>query len=171
MAIIVAARILPILLLAAATTAEFANEVETVPAGDWKFIEIPLHERAARVVAHYEVLSGSSSLRMALMQREDLDRMGTDLSGTILTTPEGRRGFFADPVRRLGDYVVVLDNQDGKQPARVQLRVDLDYTVGRGPGVERLSPRRQITVVAISCVAFLGIVAFSAQRLRKAMKS
>jgi hypothetical protein len=26
-------------------------------------------------------------------------------------------------------------------------------------------------VVAVSCVAFLGIVAFSAQRLRKAMKT
>jgi hypothetical protein len=65
----------------------------------------------------------------------------------------------------------VLDNQEGKQTARVRLRVDLDFGTGRESEVGRLTPRRQLTVVAVSCVAFLGIVAFSAQRLRKAMKT
>jgi len=171
MAIIVAVRILPILLLAASVTTEIANEVQTIPAGDWKYIDVPLHDQAARIIASYEVLSGPGQVRMALMLHEDLDRMNSDLPGTILATPTGRRGFIADPVRRVGDYVVVLDNQEGRQAARVHLRVAVDSGTGRESEVGRLTPRRQLTVVAISCVAFFGIVAFSARRLRRAMKS
>jgi hypothetical protein len=158
-----------IVLLAASAVSELTNEEQLVPAGDWKYIDVPLHRRAARISASYEVLSGSGKVRMALLLHDDLARMSPDLPGSILVTPEGRRGYFADHVRRLGDYAVVLDNQDGRLAARVQLRVGLDFGVGREAEVGRLSPRRQITVVAISCVAFLGIVGFSAQRLLKSM--
>ena len=171
MAFIVAVRMASIVLLAASATSEFTTEEGTVPAGDWKYIDVPLHPKAARIIASYEVLNGAGNVRMALMLHEDLDRMSSDLPGVILATPEGKRGFFADPVRRVGDYVIVLDNQGGKQAARVRLRVDLDFGTGRESEVGRLTPRRQLTVVAVSCVAFLGIVAFSAQRLRKAMKT
>ncbi len=157
-----------IVLLAASSVSELTNEEETVPAGDWKYIDVPLHQKAARITASYEVLSGSGSVRMALMLREDLDRVGEDLPG-IFVTPEGRRGFFRDRVRRLGDYVVVLDNQAGRQAAKVHLRVWLDFGDGKESEVGRLTPRRQLTVVAISCVAFLGIVGFSAQRLLKSI--
>jgi hypothetical protein len=170
MAFIVAVRMASIVLLAASAPSVLTNEEQTVPAGDWKYIEVPLHQRAARISASYEVLNGSGRVRMALMLRDDLERMSADLPGSILVTPEGRRGFFADRVRRLGDYVVVLDNQDGRQAARVRLRVGLDFGAGREAEVGRLTPRRQLTVVAISCVAFLGIVGFSAQRLLKSMR-
>ena len=160
-----------IVLLAASAATELTNEEQTIPAGDWKYIDVPLHQRAARISASYEVLSGSGKVRMALMLRDDLERMRDDLPGSILVTPEGRHGFFADRVRRLGDYVVVLDNQEGRQSARVRLRVGLDFGGGRDAEVVRLTPRRQLTVVAISCAAFLGIVGFSAQRLLKAMKA
>ena len=170
MASIVAVWTASILLLAASTASEFTNEVETVPAGDWKYIEIPLHQKSARILASYEVLSDAGHVRMALMLREDLERMSPDLPGSILATPQGRRGYFADAVRRVGDYVVVLDNQEGRQAARVRLRVSLDFGAGRESEVGRLTPRRQFTVVAISCAAFFGIVAFSARRLRRAMR-
>jgi len=162
---------LPIALLAASAATELTNEVEIIPAGDWKYIDVPLHQKAARITASYEVLSGSSKVRMALMLHEDLERMSSELPGSILATSEGGRGYFMDPVRRLGDYVVVLSNQDGRETARVRLRVDLDFGSGKDSDIGRLTARRQLTVVAISCVAFLGIVAFSAQRLRKAMKN
>jgi hypothetical protein len=167
MAFLVAVQMASIVLLAASAASELTNEEQVVPAGDWKYIEVPLHHRAARISASYEVLSGSGRVRIALMLRDDLERMSEDLPGSILTTPEGRRGFFADPVRRMGDYVVVLDNQDGRQAARVRLRVTLDFDAGKDSEAGRLTPQRQFTVVAISCVAFLGIVGFSAQRLRK----
>jgi hypothetical protein len=53
----------------------------------------------------------------------------------------------------------------------VRLRLGLDFFAGRGAEAERLTPLRQLTVVAVSCVAFLGIVGFSARRLFTAMKS
>ncbi|HEX3742476.1 MAG TPA: hypothetical protein VHW09_01040 [Bryobacteraceae bacterium] len=171
MAFIVAVRVAAILLLAAPAVTELTNEVETISAGDWKYFEVPLHNKGARIIANYDVLSGSNNVRMALLLHEDLDRMGPDLPGTILATPEGRRGSLVDPIRRTGDYVVVIDNQDGRQAVRVHLRVALDFGAGREREVGRLTPRRQLTVVAVSCVAFLGIVALSAQRLRKSMRS
>jgi len=160
----------PIALLAASAATELTNEIQTVPAGDWKYIDVPLHQKPSRITASYEVLSGSPRVRLALMLHEDLDRMSSDLPGSILVTPEGRHGYFMDPVSRLGDYVVVLSNQDGREAARVRLRVDLESGSGKESDIGQLSARRQFTVVAVSCVAFLGIVAFSAQRLRKAMK-
>jgi hypothetical protein len=158
-----------ILLLAASTAGDLVDEVHQVPAGDWKYRDIAL-PRPARISASYEVLSGSGRVRIALMLREDLDRMDSDLSASIVATGEGRRGVFVDRVRRRGDYVVVLDNQNGREAATVRLRVGLD-SGGKGADAGRLTPRRQLTVVAISCVAFLGIVGFSARRLLKAMRT
>ena len=152
-----------------AAASEVVDGVHQIPAGDWKFVDVALHQRPARISASYEVLSGSGKVRAALMLREDLERMSGDLPGSILVTPEGRRGYFADRVRRRGDYVVVLDNQDGREAATVRLRVGLDFGA-RGVDVGRLTPQRQLVVVAISCVAFLGIVSFSARKLLKAMR-
>jgi len=171
MAIIVAVRLASIALLAAPAGSELMDQVHQIPAGDWKYVEVALHQRPARISAGYEVLSGSGKVRAALMLREDLERMTPDLPGSILVTPEGRRGYFVDRVRRRGDYVVVIDNQNGREPATVRLRVALDYGSGKGPEVGRLTLRQELTVVAISSVAFLGIVGFSARRLLKAMKT
>ena len=157
-----------ILLLAASAATDVVDEVHQIPAGDWKYREISLH-RPARISASYEVLNGSGRVRIALMLREDLERMGGDLSSSIMLTAEGRRGFFTDRVRRLGDYVIVLDNQDGRQAASIRLRVALDYNPV-GAEVGRLTPQRQIVVVAVSCAAFLGIVGFSARQLLKSMQ-
>jgi len=157
-----------IVLLAASSSGDVVDEVQQIPAGDWKYREISLR-LPARISAGYEVLSGSGRVRIALMLREDLERMNGDLPGSILVTAEGRRGYFVDRVRRRGDYVIVLDNQDGRDAATVRLRVSLDFA-GQGADVGRLTPQRQIIVVAVSCVAFLGIVTVSARKLLKAMR-
>jgi hypothetical protein len=157
-----------ILLLASAAGNDVSDEVHQIPAGDWKFVPVPLHQHPARISASYEVLDGSSRVRMLWMLREDLQWMDSD-PGAILSTPEGRRGYFTDPVRRLGDYVVVLDNREGRSYARVRLHIGVDGSAGATSGVGTLSPPRQLVVIAVSCVGFLGIVAFSARRLRKAM--
>jgi hypothetical protein len=158
-------------LMAAPAGGRVVDEVHQIPAGDWKYKEIHLRQEAARISASYEVLEGSTKVRVALMLREDLERMREDLPGSIAVTGEGRSGRFADKIRRRGDYVVVLDNQEGKQAATVHLRVWLDFAAGRGTDAKRLSPQRQFTVVAISCAVFLGIVTFSARRLWRAVKS
>jgi len=157
-----------IVLLAASAGGDLIDEVHQIPAGDWKYVEIQLHQKPARISASYDVLSGSDKVRAALMLREDLERMSEDLPGNIAMTAEGKTGHFADRVRRRGDYVVVLDNQGGKVAATVRLRVGLDFGAGTGLEVRRLTPERQFTVVAISCAVFFGIVGFSARRLWKA---
>jgi len=159
------------LLLAASPRSEVVDEVHQIPAGDWKFKEIHLRQEPARISASYEVLEGSTKVRLALMPHEDLERMSEDLPGSIAITGEGRSGSFVDRIRRRGDYVVVLDNEGGKQAATVHLRVWLDFAPGRGTEARRLSPQRQLTVVAISFAVFFGIVTFSARRLWRAVKS
>ncbi len=146
------------------------DDVHQIPAGDWKYVEIPLHGKPARISANYEVLSGSNHVRMSLMLHQDLEWMNSDGPGSILSTPEGARGNFADRIRRFGDYVIVLDNREGRRPASVRLRVNLDFSSFGRSDIGRLSPRRQLIVIAVSCVAFLGIVGFSANRLRRAMR-
>src|SRR5271166_6639695 len=97
-----------ILLLVPAAGNDLMDEVHQISAGDWKYVEIPLHQRPARISANYEVLAGSGRVRMLLMPREDLQLMNSGDPGGILATPEGPRGFFTDPIRRLGNYVIVL---------------------------------------------------------------
>lgn len=157
-----------ILLLASAAGNDLSDQIHQIPAGDWKYVEVPLHQHPARISASYEVLDGSGRVRMLWMLREDLQWMESD-PGAILSTPEGRRGYFTDPVRRLGDYVVVLDNREGRRYSTVRLHIGLDTSAGGASGVGTLSPPRQLVVILVSCVGFLGIVAFSARRLRKAM--
>jgi hypothetical protein len=159
------------MVLLAASGRELVDEVHQVPAGDWKFKEIHLRQEPARISASYDVLEGSTKVRLALMLHEDLERMNEELPGSIAATGEGRSGHFADTMRRRGDYVVVLDNQDGKQASTVHLRVWLDFAPGHGTEARRLSPRRQLTVVSISSAVFFGIVTFSARRLWRAVKS
>jgi len=159
------------LLLAAPAASPLLDEVHELPAGDWKYREIHLSQEPARISAAYDVIEGSPNVRLALLLREDLERMREDLPGSIAATAKGRSGYFADTIRRRGDYVVVLDNQDGKQAATVHLRVWLDFATGRGAEAKRLSPGRQLTVVAISLAVFFGIVTFSARRLWRAVKS
>lgn len=129
------------LLLAASPRSEVVDEVHQIPAGDWKFKEIHLRQEPARISASYEVLEGSTKVRLALMPHEDLERMSEDLPGSIAITGEGRSGSFVDRIRRRGDYVVVLDNEGGKQAATVHLRVWLDFAPrARHRGEATLSP-------------------------------
>jgi hypothetical protein len=156
-------------LLAASTGSEVVDEVHRIPAGDWKFREIHL-QKSARISAGYQVLEGPGRVRLALMLREDLERMREDLPGSIAVTGAGRSGYFVDSVSRRGEYVVVLDNQSGRQAATVHLRIWLDFAPGRGAEARVLSPRRQLTVVALSFAVFFGIVTFSAHRLWRVAK-
>ena len=167
MAFIVAVRTAAILLLAASTPTTFVHDEMTVPAGNWRYIDVPLHDKAARIFATFTVVRGSDRVRLALVERRDLDTTSEDPPTGFTSSPEGIAGRVDDTIRRRGDYAVVLDNRNGKRDATVRLHVWLDWDA---PDVKLLLPRRQLTVIAVSCVAFLGIVAFSAQRLLKSMK-
>ena len=106
------------------------------------------------------------------MRREDLDRLRIDRPHGVLTaTDAAASGRLRYPIHVQGDYVVVIDNRgDTEQPTETHLRVALDFGVPSGPEVTRLSPQRQITVIAISFAVFFGIVSYSARRLLRGIR-
>jgi hypothetical protein len=152
-------------MLAAATRVDLVNEVYRIPPGEWRYVELGLNQRPARVSARYQVEAGSRQVLVALMRREDLDRLREGLPhGVIDETPTGGEGSLAPRVRGQGDYVLVVDNR-GDAAASVHLYVSLDFAVGHGPEVTRLSRDRQFAVIVISFAVFFGIVSWSAHRL------
>ena len=159
------------LLLAASTRGELADEDCQIPAGGWRWFAVDLHQEAARVFASYEVQAGSGRVRLALMRRDDLERMRDDLPhGHLTETPLGKSGQLTDPFRRRGDYAVVLVNRDDTRAATVHLRVWLEFDGREGPEGTELAPERQFAVVAISLAVFFGIVTYSSRRLWRAIK-
>lgn len=155
------------LLMAASTHLELANEVFQIPPGEWRYVELGLRQRPASVLASYEVEAGSQQVRLALMRREDLDRLREDLpAGVMVITPPARSGRLSYYVRVPGEYVLVIDNRASRaQAARAHLRIDLDFGLRDSPTVKQLSPKRQLLIMLISFAVFFVIAGYSARRL------
>jgi len=160
------------LLAFAATRVELVDEVYTIPADEWRYVELGLKQEAALVVANYEVNGGSDRVRVALMRREDLEHLRQGLPhGVMAVTDPGRFGTLRCQARPPGDYVVVVDNEmGGDKPALVHLRIWLDFGAHEMPEVTRLSPERRRTVILLSFAVFLGIVTWSARKLLRGMR-
>jgi len=158
-----------ILMLAASSVADVVDEVYQIPAHEWRYVELGLNQKPAVVNARYTVQSGSSQVRIALMRRDDLERLRAGLPhGVIEETEPGSSGEFIPRVRGAGDYVVVVDNEGEK--ATVHLRIWLDFGVQAAPEMTRLSPRRQLVVILLSFATFFGIVTWSARRLLRGIR-
>jgi hypothetical protein len=161
-----------IFLLAASTRVELESEVYQIPPAEWRYVELDLRQRPALVSANYEVQSGSQRVRVALMTRDDLERLRNDLPhGVIAVTAPGKSGTLSYRVRRRGDYVLVVDNRvDGSKPAAVHVRIALDFGAPPEPEANQISPQRQLAVVVMSLVFFVGVVVFSARRLWRGVR-
>jgi hypothetical protein len=161
--------IVPLALLflaASSTTAVLVDELYQIPANEWRYVEVSLQQQPALVWADYRVESGAKDVRVALLRREDLDRLRHERAhGWLAETETGPSGRLRFRVRDPGEYAVVVDNRGGEGPASVYLRVSLDFGQGRGPEVTTLSPHRQLAVILISFAAFFGVVTWSARRL------
>jgi hypothetical protein len=161
-----------LVLLTATTRLEvIPSQTSEVPAHDWRYFEIDLQQRPALVEAAFRVESGSQRVRMALLRRDELQRLREeDPAGVLALTEPAPSGSLRYLVRDPGDYVIVLDNRPESRPSTVRFDVWLDFAEPAEPGVAQLSPGRRLTVVLISCAAFFGVVIFSARRLRRAIK-
>lgn len=159
-----------ILLLAASTVVDVVDEVYQIPANEWRYVELGLNQRPALVHAHFQVESGPPQVRLALMRREDLERLRGGLPhGVIEETDPAASGSFTPHIRGPGDYVVVVDNP-ADAPAAVRLRIWLDFGVRPVQEVTQLSPRRQLVVILLSFATFFGIVTWSARRLLRGIR-
>ena len=160
-----------LILLLAASRVELVDEVYQIPPNSWRFPDavISLKQRPALISAQYETSPPSSNVRIALLRREDLQKLLDGAPhGIIQTTPEGVRGALSYQAGTQGEYVVVIENE-ARTPATVHIRVDLDFA-RHGPTITQLSPQRQLTVVVISFAVFFAIVSFSARRLLRVVR-
>lgn len=157
---------LVLLLLTAATRVLLVDEPFEIPAHDWRFdSDLGLHQRAANLIAQYQVQTGGN-VRLLLMTRENVDLMSEGRNhSTMAVTHTADTGFMRYNVSQPGDYALVVDNRDNDRPARVHLKVWLDF-----PSVTTISPQRQLTVILLSFAFFFGIVTWSTRRLWKNMR-
>jgi hypothetical protein len=157
-------------LAAAPTSVELVDEVYQIPANEWRYVDFTLKQQPALVSATFQVLSGAGQARIALMRRQDLERLrGGGPHGVMTVTPLASSGNLAYYVHWPDDYAIVVDNHAAK-PSAVHLRISLEFGGNPGPPVTRLSRPRQLAVVLISFAVFFGIVTFSARRLWRAVK-
>lgn len=154
---------LVLLLLTAATRVQLVDEPFDIPAHEWRYdAELGLHQRTATLIAHYQVKSGGP-VRLLLMTHEDEERMSEGQPhGAMKSIGPALSGHLRYVVPQAGDYVLVVDNRDNSEPARVHLSVWLDF-----PQVTGISPQRQLTVILLSFAFFFGVVTWSARKLWK----
>jgi len=145
----------------------FPSQVVEVPAHDWGQFDILLNQRPALVDASFQVESGSSGLRMALLRHIDLERLRNgEPFGVLAATEFAASGHLRYQVRQPGRYAMVLDNRSGgANPAIVRLHVWLDFAASRVPTVTEISAARRLVVVLISCAVFFTIATFSLRRI------
>ena len=158
------------LLAASSTSVALVDELYEIPANEWRYVEVSLQQQPALISADYRAEAGVKDVRLALLRREDLERLRGDRAhGWLAETETGPSGRLRFRVRDPGEYAIVVDNRGGEGPASVHLRVSLDFDQGGGPDVTTLSPRRQLAVILISFAAFFGIVTWSARQLLRSI--
>jgi hypothetical protein len=158
-----------LVLLAATTSVELADEVYRIPPHYWRYMELGLKQRPALVNARFEVDEGPPRVRLALMTQGDLEGLRTGLPHRWLSvTPAGPSGRVLYDLPQAGDYVLVVENR-GAAAAVVHLRVLLDFSGRHSLTVTQITPRRRAVVVGTSLVVFFAIVTYSARRLLRAM--
>jgi hypothetical protein len=159
-------------MMAAGAQGEKVDEdIYRVAGGDWQTVFVPLRQRPATLSANFTVESGSGQVRIALVTQEDFERVQNDPSRLpdselLAVTPRGKSGEFMHHVGYRDEYLVLLDNRvDKAHPAVVRMRIAWDF-----PRVTKLPPERQFTVIAISFLAFFGVVTYSARKFLKATR-
>jgi hypothetical protein len=154
-----------LILLAISGGVEVVDQVYQIPANDWRYVDLGSIRRPVIVKAAFSVESGPP-VRLMVMTRSDLDRMSHGEPYTPLRALESQGGSIAQRILQpVGEYAVAVENR-GSQPASVFLRILMDYG-----DAAQLSPKRRLTVIAISLAVFFGLAGFSAIRLLRAANS
>lgn len=150
---------------------ELVDEVYTIPASEWRYVQVDLKQTPVGVNCEFQVLTPGAHVRAALLSSGDRERLRADQAhGFLAATPLQSTGRFQFRLLQPGDYAVVVDNRAASAAVRVHLRVSLDFSGRPSLGVGTLSPQRRLAVILISFAVFFGIVTWSARKLLQAMK-
>jgi len=160
------------LALAVASAEELVDQVYTIPADEWRYVDLGLGQRPALLEAEYQVRAGPDQVRLAVMRRDDLDHLREGLPhGVLEATVPGRSGRLTCRLRSPDEYVVVVDNRMGDgRAALVRLRIVVDFSPGAGAIPQRLSAQRRLNVILISFAVFFAIVTWSGRKLLPAVR-
>ncbi len=154
------------LAFAFASAGELVDQVYTIPANEWRYLDLGAGKSPALIEAEYEVRAGSDQVRLAVMRRDDLEHLREGLAhGVVEATEPGSSGKLSCELRPPGEYVVVVDNRMGDGRAVVRLRIWLGFAPAARAIPERLSPQRRLAVILISFAAFFAIVTWSGRKL------
>ena len=168
-----------LILMATAATSSSSIQVSdarhVVPRGNWRYLDIQdlikvdlldwYTTEPATVKVDYTVESGPP-VRVEILRRAAVDRMSRRPAGWLLGTNPESQGHLQARLPDPGEYAVVIDNRGNDSgPATVRMKLVLDYASQRQVTERHLAPERQLAVIAISFVAFFGIVVFSARSL------
>lgn len=161
-----------LLLLAASAHLILIDDVYTVPASEWRYVEVVLQQQPVVVECDFKLVSGNSAVRSVLITRTDLQQFRLNRPVNLLAaTPFEASGSFRHQVRLPGTYAVIIQNrQEDAESAKVNLRVALDFSGGAQPQVQYVPRRRQLAVILISFAVFFAIVTYSARKLLRAIK-
>ena len=157
------------LLLMAVGVTVLRDEVDTIPAGQFRYQEFPVGPTLpADLHCEFRVSDGVE-VKVELMTRDDLQLLlkGREYEAIAVSTS----GTLHQEIGISGQFALVLRDLDHSRPAQVSTRVTLDTTGQSLVKARSLSPARKLTVILSSFTGFLLIVTFSARKLLLAMKS
>jgi hypothetical protein len=135
--------------------------------GDFQWEQFAVGQTPIEVDCHFEVVNGAGSVHAELLPLSEFrlfDR-GKD-HATLATTPNERSGDFQRILDTPGQYAIVVVNADGAFPVSVSLQVRTTVDIAR-----TLPPERRLTVILISFAFFFATVAWSGQKLVRAMRN
>src|SRR5579871_3289752 len=128
--------VLTLLLLLAGSRVELVDEVYTIPPSKWRFVQVDLKQIPVAVHCDFKVVAQDAPVRVALLSREDLERLNADEPhGFLAASQPAAAGTLSYQLHRAGEYAVVIDNRELRAPVHVHLRVWLDFSPRPGQGV------------------------------------
>ena len=156
------------LLVLATGVTVLRDDVNTVPAGEWRYQQFSVGPQLPADVDCTFQVAQPGRARVELMTRDNLQAL---LKGrayeSIATSTSGN---LHQEIGVPGDFALVIVNSDKSQSARVAMRITLD-TSGRSLIKARfVSPERKLTIILSSFAGFLLVVTLSARKLLLAMK-
>lgn len=162
-------------LLLAATQVAIIDDIVRVPPAQWRLVDVLLRQQAATVELSYVVTHGRSGVRVALMERSEVDRMRAGKSySTVAGTTYNSEFTFRATVPRPGDYAIVVDNRmEGRDTAEVHLQVSLLFDQAGAVGgyrVREASTLRRAVVIVLSLAFFWAVCAYAWIKLGPAMR-